>query len=533
MANAKTVQARVALASNGPSPVIMQIRFEVLGGKFHGFDFAGIPGGELIKEESRAALDDGRLFNLLFRTLPDGRIRVKLAGKGEIEKGGVNFALVFRVDFGALGMVHRHGDRARLEWVLPVWQNGLELMKAEISFAQPSPDGPIAVSGEEAEDYEIAVYPASVEVTKFRPVKLYAMKLVVDFDARLVGFLGDQQRAIEPAPARKIWPRESSISQIASNIAALPFLALCVGLFALLWKALHLHRLYERFGLGARFVFLASTGVNMRLLLTFLALNLGLFAEYAGSLAAGIPALVAAAALWITAREPGSLDLRPGGKWRKMDEALIVRYAALAKDYRRLTRTVFDITTPLGIAAFLALLAALGFAVYSSYELSPKSGFAAVVNALILGIPAWFSSVRDELPMDLTLEGFSRLLKYRRTLKRACRRRSLSAGELWIREDDDGPIEVRLRFDAPAEGLTGIEVGNEVVQTGSLHHVRPAVVLRMTPGAEAARRLLRCPGAAAYHLIPDQSEEIIVLRSRRRRTGELTPLRSALAALPS
>ena len=101
----------------------------------------------------------------------------------------------------------------------------------------------------------------------------------------------------------------------------------------------------------------------------------------------------------------------------------------------------------------------------------------------------------------------------------------------WLREDAEGPVEVRLRVQPPPEGLNGIEVAGELLQCGSGYKARTAVILRTEPGTEAARKLAKCPHAVEHHLTPDLQEEIIVLRDRRGRPAGLTPLRTALSRL--
>ena len=65
--------------------------------------------------------------------------------------------------------------------------------------------------------------------------------------------------------------------------------------------------------------------------------------------------------------------------------------------------------------------------------------------------PAWFSHVRSELPVDPTLEGFAALRRWRSSLARLVGTKSPGAeAGLWVREDDKGTIEVRLRLEPPS-----------------------------------------------------------------------------------
>jgi hypothetical protein len=206
----------------------------------------------------------------------------------------------------------------------------------------------------------------------------------------------------------------------------------------------------------------------------------------------------------------------------------------LVRAYHRSRRSLVDVTTLRGATAFVIVLAGVGYAALLARAEWPELAWATVIDALILTVPAWFSNVRAELPVDPTLEGFTALRRWRRTLSRLAGARSPGAeAAFWVREDADGPIEIRLRVELPVPGLRGIEVAGEVLRAGSLHRARPAVIMRLEPGTEATRRLATCPHAAEHHLTPDLGEELIVLRNRRggRNTG-LAPLRAALALLP-
>jgi hypothetical protein len=138
--------------------------------------------------------------------------------------------------------------------------------------------------------------------------------------------------------------------------------------------------------------------------------------------------------------------------------------------------------------------------------------------------------------VDTTLEGFHILRKWRKSLSKllGAKAPGADAAELWVREDDAGPIEVRLRAAVPVEGLNNIEVAGETLRAGSTYKTKTVFVLRLEPGTAVARKLAACPHAAEHHLTPDLQEEIIVLRNRRGRTASgLTPLRSALSMIGS
>jgi hypothetical protein len=279
---------------------------------------------------------------------------------------------------------------------------------------------------------------------------------------------------------------------------------------------------------------LPRTAPLLRFALSVASLALALGVQYAGFLAASVPALAAAAALWLARSPEGSLRPRPGGSWRPMEEEDAVRLKRLIRSYRGHRRTWIDITHPVGAVAFLALVAGLAAVVVATHETWPRLGWTVAMNGLFLLVPAWFAQVRSELPVEPALEGFFALRRWRGALSRLLGSRGLgSEAAFWVREDDKGLIEARLRVEPPPAGLRSLELAGEIVRAGTTTRVRKAAVLRLEPGTELARRLAACPHAAEHHLTPDLREEVIVLRDRRgRHDSGLAPLRAALALLP-
>jgi hypothetical protein len=534
-ASVAEVDVTVEVAADESSRVTTRARFDVAGGRFHGFDLADLEGATLVEEECRAVLDDGRVYPLSFRRVRGTRTRVTLAGGAEVRHGGVTFEFVHLTDLVRHGALRRYEGRARLDWTPLTWDEGLGVMRVHVVLPGPSGDAPIIVDRAVTQDYEVALADDRAHLTKFRPVRWYPMQVVLSFDPSLVPSLAPEARE-EHHP-----PREAHAAAISGNgkrpvpphVKALPAAVVLFGLIALFFKAYRVRRACGQLGIAARFRLLGGTGISMRLVLTVAAAALGLAVQYQGSIAAGIPALVAAASLWITRRERSSLRIGPGGEWRRMSEEDVTGYRRLLKAYRRARRSLMDITTVGGVVSFAAVLSGLGYLVIFASAEWPRLGWIAVIDGLILAVPAWFSSVRAELPVDVTLEGFATLRRWRRSLTKLVGASSEgSEAEFWVREDGSRPIEVRLRVEPPPAGLNGIEIAGEVLKAGSLHRTRTAVVLRLEPGTEAARRLATCPHAVEHHLTPDLEEEVIVLRNRRGRTEGLGPLRAALALLP-
>jgi hypothetical protein len=528
-----SVDVTVEIAPDGPSTVVTQARFVVSGGEFHGFDLVDLPGMKLVAEKSKAARDDGRLHNLAFRHFRDGRTRVVLADKEKVKRGGISFALVHQIDFTEVHALRLYEGRARFNWTPFIWDEGLDVMRVDIVLPGRSQDASINVDSAVSRDYEVKIDADRVKLTKFRPVRWYQMQMTVDFDPVLVTHLSVPEKEKTSKVLATVGGGSKKTPPPGPWYTGLfPALAVLCGLMALFAKRVHIFRVSKQLGLSSDFRFFPATALPMRICLTLGALGLGLAAQYLGCLAAGVPALVATAALWMSRRQPTVLRLRAGGSWKQMDDEDMTRYRRLAHRYRHGRKSFVDITVFRGVVSFLALLAGIGYLALCVRESSPEIAWAVVLDSLILAIPAWFSNVRSELPVDPALEGFWTLRKWRKSFSRLVGTSKQGAVSMfWIREDEQGPVEVRLRVQPPPEGLNGIEVAGEVLLSGSVYKTRTAVILRIEPGTEAARKLAKCPQAVEHHLTPDLEEEIIVLRDRRGRTTGLYPLQTALAQL--
>jgi len=528
------VDVVVEVAAEGQSRVETAARYEVAGGKFHGFDLAPNQPGRLLVEECSATLDDGRRYPLTFRELSDGRTRVVLGEKAFAGQGAVNFKLVHLVDLVEQGALRRYAGRARLDWTPLVWDEGTDQMSLSIFLPGASRDAPVIPDPSVSSDYEVEVRDDGVVLTKYRTVRWYAMRAVIEFDPELVfGPIPELEDELDHGEPDALAAIAAPRPPTPPHILALPAFAVLVGLLLMVFKSWRLGRALADLGIPLRFRLLPRTGLPLRLLLTCAAVGLGLTGQLMGSLAAGVPALGLAAALWLVRREEGSLRPRPGGCWRPMSDGDLDAYRSLTRAYRRRRRSFVDITSPVGVALFVAVLAGLAYGVVAVRGEWPRIAWALLVNGMIWAIPAWFSHVRSELPVDPTIEVFSALRRWRGGLSRLVGRLSPgSEAAFWVREDDRGAIEVRLRVEPPPIGLRGLEVAGEVVRTGTTTRVRRAAILRLEPGTDNARRLATCPHAAEHHLTPDLQEEVIVLRDRRSPSDSgLAPLRAALGML--
>ncbi len=527
------VDTTIEITKEGPSRVTTVARFEISGGRFHGFDLSVLADGDLIREECRAVLDDGRRFPVSFRKLYDGRTRVLLADGASVKQGAVSFTLVHITDLVEHNGLREYEGRARMDWTPIIWDHGTNRMTVKVILPGASTGAPIVVDRNVARDYEIDVEADRVTLTKHRTVRWYPMQVVLDFDLSLLTTIPESLPEPQEAAAVSMARISSPVTQTPLHIQGLPALMVLIGLILMILKSWQIHRALADLGISARFHMLSRTGIAGRLLLSIAAAALGLTAQHMGSLAASVPALAIAVSLWFVRSSIGSIAPRPGGSWRKMSDEDVSKYRKLAREYRARRRSLIDISTPGGVVTFLIALCALGYVVIMARENWSRVAWATLLNALIWGIPAWFAHVRSEFPVDATIEGFSTLRRWRKGLVKVAGSRVPGAdASFWVREDERGTIEVRLRVENPPCDLRGIEVAGEVVRSGSTYRTRKAFILRMEPGTVVARRLAACRFAVEHHLTPDLEEEIIVLRNRRGRTDAgLSPLRAALGMI--
>ncbi|HUT76889.1 MAG TPA: hypothetical protein VM285_04340, partial [Polyangia bacterium] len=458
--------------------------------------------------------------------------------KSQVGRGGVIFSIEHRMNLIEQGALRRYGSRARLDWTPLVWDDSTEAMTIEIRLPGESRDAPVMVDPEVARDYEVQLGGSVVRLTKFSTVRWYAMRAIVDFDPELVSVLAPETP--EPEVDRGHGSKVMTAARLSreptppTRLLLLPALAAFLGLLFSVRKTWLAQRALGDLGLPIVHRLFPRTAPLLRFALSVAACGLALGVQHAGFLAASVPALAAAASLWLTRASEGSIRPRPGGKWRPLEDEDAVRLRRLTRAYRSRRRTWIDITHPVGALAFLAVAVGLAAAVICTRESWPRLGWAAAMNGLFFAVPAWFAQVRSELPVDPALEGFWALRRWRRAVSRLLGSKGLGAEAVfWVREDEKGMAEVRLRVEPPPAGLHSLEVAGEIVRAGTTTRVRKAAVLRLEPNTELARRLAACVHAAEHHLTPDLQEEVIVLRDRRgRHDSGLAPLRAALALLP-
>jgi hypothetical protein len=533
-----SVNVQVDVVPEGPSTITTDVRFVVEGGYFHGFDMVNLPGAELDKSAGVAILDDKRALPVIYQRIHrDGRVRMLLDDDRYVRRGGITFRFVHKSDLLATGAIRPFQGRARLDWTPLEWEVGLDSMAITVNLPGESGDGPIQMDTAVAKDYVVETGRKSVNAIKYRPVKWYPMQIAMDFDAALIPGLSAMDKAEPQTPEETAaisgQPQspEKSVAPLLKG-GLLLLLVTLLGFSALLMKARHVRCAVAACGLTARFMLLSHTPLLHRVVLALLALLTGLAVQWAGYLTAGIPAVVTAAALLIFKREDIAVRPLPGGTWREMGEADIAGFEEKLSMYRRNRSSFFDIAVLKGVIGFTLFSAGVVFAAVEMPKARSDMMWAVIINGAVLAIPTWFSSIRAELPVNPTLEGFAILRKWRKSHRKLLGNPTLGGdAQFFIREDVDGPIEVRLRVDPVVSGLNNIEIAGEVYRTGTLYRTRTVFVFRLEPASLLTRKLAKCPGASEHHLTPDLQEEIIVLRNRRGRVSKLAPLRAALALI--
>lgn len=522
----------ITLATDGTAMVHTAIRLEVRGGLFHAVELGPLPGASLLASECRARGDDGVVYNLEANQKEDGRTTLALAGKTSISRGGITFEIAHQIDLIEQDSLRLYEGRARLDFTPLVWDWGFERMTLRIELPGASTDAPIVVDPATTADYEVKRERSAVTLTKFRAVRWYPMRAIASFDRNLVARLAIGAPAgglHKDDPLLAAAPIDQGRGQsLPFGQTALVFAVVLMGLLALWRKAHHVHLSYAQVGMVARFAALPQTGIGLRAALSTTAALAAVVVQLTCSVAAGIPAVAVAALLVLTARTADLRQLRPGGSWRALGKTEESRYRMLSRAYRASRASMVDITTARGAISFVFFLGKLAAVAYLLRGQVGRLTWIVTVDGLLLGVLAWFSNVRSELPHDVLLEAFPLLDKWRKTARKLAGK-DVSELILWVREDAEGPIEVRLRLPGRADGMRGIEVAGESVFAGTIQRIRPAFVARFDAGAAKARTLAASAFASEHHLTSDCAEEVVVLRTRRGKDGSLAALRTALA----
>ncbi len=532
------VAITVDMASEGPSIVTTDVRFVVEGGYFHGFDFVELPDAVLDKNATVAFTDDQRKFNVEFKQGRNGRIRALLEDNKHVRKGGITFRIVHQIDFVAKKVLRIQGGRAKFDWTPLIWDVGLDNMEIRIRLPESRFSAAINVDKSVSEDYVSTVSDDYVSLIKFRPVKWYPMRVVLDFNSQIISSTLSENYTDETISVAPVQPSSIvSPPTFSDKKPQLPIkgmlLFVFVSMIAFLTsfaKARYIINALKTLGLKAEFALLKRTSFASRSILAFLAVLLGITTQASGFLAAGILPVAVASLLFMTKKTVVENKPRQGGSWRQMNEQDVTWYFNLYNAYNRSRRSLLDIKSLPGALAFVAFVALISAACFSETLRNTETALACIANSMITALPAWFGYVRSELPIDGTLEGFALLKKWQKSLTKLidCKDAPNEA-VFFVREDKDGPIEVRLRTKLHIGGIIGIEAGTESFLAGSSYRIRTVFVLRTEPGSTVSRKLAACPNVTEHHLSPDLKEEIIVLRNRRGRNATgIAPLRTAL-----
>lgn len=532
------VEVRVELDEEGRARVQTDARFVVNGGRFHGFDIAELPGAELVPDECQATTDDGNSYPLKLRRLRDGRTRIFLARKQSIKAGGVTFRIVHGLDMKKQGALRRHGDGARLEWTPLVWDHGLEWMR--IAFVLPSKNAKKAAVPDPvfSKDYIVKVGTSSVEFLKHRAPRWYEMSVALDTGP-------DRFASLGPAPPPELDTGTAGAHTAADEISTepeqpeapfwatiAPALGMLLGLFALVFKYAHVSRIGRQCGVSPGFVLLRNTPFGARIALTLVAFATAYAAQLSGSISAGIPPVVAGSAIWLVRRAQPTRRPQSGGVWRPLDEEERCSLKRLARAYRSQRSSWFDLSSLRGVLAFGIFVLAPTAAALTALRPWPLFGGATIIFSIIPGVTVWLHAWNAELPQDVFMEQFLALDRRRRALDKLARRVFNGARPaLWVREGSDGPLEIRVRIDPLPKGVHRLEIAAEPTCCGSMQRTNLNAMIGLEPGSATARRIAGSSLVAEHHLTPDLSEEVVLLRNRRGRRTNLSPLTSALAPL--
>jgi len=141
-----------------------------------------------------------------------------------------------------------------------------------------------------------------------------------------------------------------------------------------------------------------SLSYQKRIVVSFSLILCGLILQYFTlTLLPGIPLVVIGTFLILPKGYDNRLDLgkfHPGAEWEKVNQKKVVDFIIIERKMKRWDRSLIDISNPLGIFAFLAVLLGLGilgFQLLDRVDVSIKLIF---WNAIILILPLWFTGLR-------------------------------------------------------------------------------------------------------------------------------------------
>ena len=538
-ARLSTVDVVLHLNGNKESEFTTTAGFEVSGGSFHGFDLARQKNAVLVKEKCSAYTNSGVKYNLTFKKLFDGRTRILLANKKSVKNETVYFILVHKTLLTASGALSRINNKVRLNWTPVIWDHGTDAMSVSVIFPENISNLNVNANNDVTEDYEISHTDSNIlTFKKYRTVKWYPMQIVLNFDSDFIPLVKNSTDKIETTKNNDALLLTKVPAIKKSNDKPLWHFALFalvsfIGLLLMIIKTHHLKWLYNNANIPMQFKFLKNTNYILRLILTIMAIMLALGAQIAGSVAASVPPLVVAAMLWLIDRSHSTLIARSGGTWRQLTESEIDEFKQIFLSYKRRKNSLLDGTTLFGLLTLALTVTGLFFLIRNVGSASIHSAWVLSVSAIIWIFPIWFSLSKGELPVNTTTETFVLLYKWKKGLSKLIGKTASDAkASFWVREDDKGPIEVRMRMENAPDFLMGFEVGAEIVRSSTVYQVKKVAILKMEPGTQIARKLAACPNASEHHLTPNLTREIIVFRNRRGlKESGFKSLKTALAVL--
>jgi hypothetical protein len=345
-ARVQGVYARIELSENGVANVAMNIKIRVRGGWLSRFEITGLDADLTLATTRPAVLisEKGPRYVPEIKTREPGKVVLMFADRKRLPRRGIyTCELRYATASIARDLENTRDSKRYAYWSLPPWHVGLEDVQIEI--AAPLGSRPLALTEEES-FVEQRGYRDSENQTVLHWRRVHLPRTV----AWKIGFTLPSQTVIPTALPHSTVPTASEVTTQPSAVASGSWVALLLGVYALLKRLLVVwvcrQRRFEPMPL------FAPKSVHLRhllvILLTFAAFLL--FDTYR------VTALVLCCLVVVLSidRKYRRLPIRQKGEWRAVTERDL--RVARFSHYKRLFdfKAWLDATTPLGLALLMS-----------------------------------------------------------------------------------------------------------------------------------------------------------------------------------
>lgn len=233
-AKVQGVHTRIELSENGVADVAMTIKIRVRGGWLSRFEITGLD-EDIVFAATRPAVlisEEGRRYIPEIKVRDPGNVVLKFTDTKRVPRRGSYLCeLRYATASIANDSENTGDDKHHAYWSLPPWPVGLEDIQIEI--VTPLGSRPLALSEEES-FVEHRGYHDDDNQTVLSWRRVHLPRTV----AWKVGFTLPGQSVIQSAPVRSAVPTSNDLAKQPSAMSSCKWIALLLGIFALLKRLL-------------------------------------------------------------------------------------------------------------------------------------------------------------------------------------------------------------------------------------------------------------------------------------------------------